>query len=92
VLEASGNQIAQEIVRTQWNRIASVMRAVLESGYAHTAWQEHEQILNALVDGDADRAEDLAREHAWRAASTLCEQLARTRPEDQAEDGGSAIP
>jgi DNA-binding GntR family transcriptional regulator len=86
VLEASGNQIAKEIFRAQWNRIAWVMRAVLESGYAHTAWHEHEQILDALVDGDADRAEDLAREHAWRAARMLCEQLARTAHEEQASD------
>jgi DNA-binding GntR family transcriptional regulator len=76
ILEASGNHVAQDILRPQWDRIAAVMQAVLQSGYAHRAWNEHEVLLDAILAGDADRAEALAREHAWGAADMLSDQLA----------------
>jgi DNA-binding GntR family transcriptional regulator len=85
ILEASGNRVAQEILRPQWDRIAAVMQAVLRSGYAQQAWAEHEALLEAILAGDADLAETLAREHAWGAADMLSDQLAASEHE-----GGTA--
>ena len=76
ILDASGNQVARDVLAAQWNRVGAVMRAVLESGYAHQAWQEHEAIIGAIAAGDAERAESLAREHAWGAAAMLGARLA----------------
>lgn len=77
--EASGNHIALEIGRKHWNRIAVVVRALLEGGYAQRAWAEHQTIADFIIAGDADQASELARLHAWRAADAACAQLAATR-------------
>ena len=53
------------------------MRAILDRGYAAQAWREHDAILAAILAGEADRAEELARLHAWQAADMLCGSLSR---------------
>jgi DNA-binding GntR family transcriptional regulator len=75
VLEASGNTIAREILDALWNRIALVVRAVLQSGYAEKAWHEHDAILEAIVSRDAERAGMLARAHAQAASEMLVSHL-----------------
>jgi DNA-binding GntR family transcriptional regulator len=68
------------------------MGAVLQIvGLRRPVWDEHEAILQAINCGDADRAEQLAREHCERAGHHIATQLTRhvrtrpARPVSQAE-------
>jgi DNA-binding GntR family transcriptional regulator len=85
ILKATGNQIALDVARAQWNRMGAVMRAVLDRGYAARAWDEHGAILEAILSGDAVLAEQRARLHAWHAADMLTSSL-----RDKTSEGGQA--
>jgi DNA-binding GntR family transcriptional regulator len=54
------------------------MGAVLQTaGLRHAVWDEHEAILQAINDGEAERAERLAREHCEHAGDHIAAQLTK---------------
>ncbi len=86
VYELSGNSLFGEMAAFHWQHIRRVMGAVLQSDarLGHV-WDEHAGILDAIVAGDATRAEGLARAHAANAARALAGELAR-------QENGTAPP
>ncbi|HXW31421.1 MAG TPA: GntR family transcriptional regulator [Xanthobacteraceae bacterium] len=83
VCELSGNRLIGEMTRPHWPYLRRIMGEVLRGneGMPRTVWDEHAAILDAIVDGDGDRAENLSREHVSRAADFI---IARLQSRDKA--------
>ncbi len=76
IYQASGNPLLIENSSLQWVHLRRVMGAVLQhSSGRSTIWDEHEAIVQAIHDGDPDRAAHLAEHHASLAGRTLVEHL-----------------
>lgn len=76
IYEASGNPLLIENASLQWVHLRRVMGAVLQhSSGRSTIWDEHEAIVQAIHDLDADRAAHLAEHHASLAGRNLVEHL-----------------
>jgi len=88
IYAASGNPLIAATVNYHWRHIRRAMGAVLQTaGLRRAVWDEHEAILQAINGGEADRAEQLAREHCEHAGDHIAAQLMRrvpTLPERQA--------
>lgn len=76
IYEMSGNPTIAPTADAHWNFLRRVMIAVvLHMKRGALVWQEHRQILNALVAGDAAMAQGLMAEHAFGADSALRREL-----------------
>lgn len=70
--ELSGNPLIAETAALHWQHIRRVMGSYLRRYRARQAlWDEHAQILEAVVRGDGVEAERLARHHAEAAIANL---------------------
>ena len=77
IYQASGNPMIAETTALHWQHIRRAMGAILRND-AHTrttVWDEHEAILDAIINGKAGIADNLARQHAERAAGHLATML-----------------
>lgn len=73
---ASGNPYIAEAAQRHWHPIRRAMGAVLKHlGAREGVWDEHEAILEAIAEGDADRAERLARGHGEHAGDVLARHI-----------------
>jgi DNA-binding GntR family transcriptional regulator len=78
IYAASGNPLIAETATHHWPHIRRAMGAVLQTvGLRRPVWDEHAAILQAINGGDADLAEQLAREHCARASDHIATQLTR---------------
>jgi DNA-binding GntR family transcriptional regulator len=86
IYRLSGNPHIAETCAPHWSYFRCVMGAVLLDGETPTdIWNQHESILDAIIDGDAVRAEQLSRHHISHASSTLKLNLrAQSDPEASA--------
>jgi DNA-binding GntR family transcriptional regulator len=76
VYEASGNPLVAETAARYWQHIGRAMGAALgPHGLGGSVWDEHEAILKAINDGDATRAEALARSHCETAGRIISTRL-----------------
>src|SRR4051794_38553130 len=73
----SGNTLIDETMAPHWPCLKRVMSEVLqkEAGMSQTVWDEHEEILAAVVEGRGVEAERLSREHISRAAAVFIHHL-----------------
>lgn len=72
----SGNPLIAEASEMHWSHLRRVMGEVLLHGETPAdIWDQHERILEAVIAGDATRAEALAREHISAASQTLTTRL-----------------
>ena len=72
IYRLSGNVHIAETCSPHWSYFRCVMGAVLLHGETPAdIWSQHKLILDAIVDGDAVRAEQLSRHHISHASSTL---------------------
>lgn len=68
----SGNTLVQESMERHWHHIRRVMHEVLrDARFRARVWDEHRQILDAVADGDGERAEALARAHVEESSQRL---------------------
>jgi len=74
--EAAGNPLLAETLHLYWNHLRRAMIAVLEPvATRERTWDEHEAILQAVLDGDARRAERLSLRHIRSAARRVTAPL-----------------
>lgn len=72
----SQNPLIAETSSSHWSYLRRVMGEVLLHGETPTEiWDQHEAILHAVIAGDAEQAERLARDHIYQAAQTLTVRL-----------------
>ena len=77
----SGNPLIAPAMAAHWTHAQRVMGEVLvKDEQPRDIWDQHAAILDAVVRGDATRAEALAREHIMQAAGYM---VARLRGERQ---------
>lgn len=76
VYELSGNQMVVETVSPHWAYLRRVMGEVLLMGMSTTdIWKQHEAIMQAIADGDADSARRLAQYHIELAGTKVLDKL-----------------
>jgi len=74
--EASGNPLLVDTLGLYWNHLRRAMIAVLEPVATRgQTWDEHDAILDAVLDGDARRAERLSLRHIRGAARRVIAPL-----------------
>lgn len=72
----SGNPLVTPAMETHWTQTQRVMGEVLmRDDKPRDIWDQHEALLDAMVAGDGERAEQLAREHILQAAEFMIERL-----------------
>lgn len=70
--ELSGNPIVAETAALHWHHVRRLMGGYLQHYRVRdSVWDEHEAILKAVMRGDAEQAEALARRHADGAAANF---------------------
>lgn len=74
-----GNPEVARTVTEQWPQFMRSMAVVLsEPDHKPVIWDEHAAILEAVLAGDAARAESLATDHAIRAGNETRERIGRS--------------
>lgn len=72
----SGNPLLAEVSMPHWTYLRRAMGEVLVHGDTSTGiWDEHEAILAAVIEGQPQVAERLAREHVSHASTALTSQM-----------------
>ena len=71
----SGNPLIGEICTPHWSYLRRVMAEVLRGETPDEIWDQHEAILNAIVQGDSAKAERIARHHISHASDVLAGRL-----------------
>lgn len=80
--ELSGNPVMGETAAPHWHHIRRVMGSYLSRYRARdSVWDEHQEILDAVIAGDAAKAEAAARHHADRALANLIPLLNSEEPQ-----------
>jgi len=74
--DLSGNPLIADTADLHWHHIRRVMGSVLREGSLEEIWHEHADILSAVLAGDAERAERLARRHTDNASRSFAAHLA----------------
>ncbi|HZG20153.1 MAG TPA: GntR family transcriptional regulator [Herbaspirillum sp.] len=78
---SSGNPVIAETTALHWHHIRRAMGAILAGDVRshRTVWDEHEAILQAVLDGQPALSDKLARQHAEGAAEHLARALGEAR-------------
>lgn len=71
----SGNPLIGDICTPHWSYLRRVMAEVLRGETPDEIWDQHEAILNAIIEGEAARAERIARHHIAHASDVLAGRL-----------------
>jgi DNA-binding GntR family transcriptional regulator len=72
VYDMSGNKLFTDTMGQLWNHLRRAMREVLrQRDYRRQIWAEHEQILRAIAEHNAEGAAALARAHLANAAVSV---------------------
>ena len=78
VYEASGNPLIAPTAELHWRFLRRVMSDVVRRAqHPVEIWDQHEGIVAAIADGDAETASRLAEAHVKRAAERLTAAMER---------------
>jgi len=70
------NSLIAPMMQAQWTCTQRVMgEAMMNPASARNIWDEHETMLRAVIAGDGDRADELARQHIIDAAAIVVDRL-----------------
>ncbi|ETX05465.1 MAG: GntR family transcriptional regulator [Candidatus Entotheonella gemina] len=76
IYSLSENPLVAPTMETHWTYTHRVMGEVLmRDEQPQAIWNQHESMLEAIASGDAQQAEDLARQHISQAANLMVERL-----------------
>lgn len=81
IYDLSENPLISATMDTHWTTIQRVMGEVLHSDERpRDIWKQHEIIVEAIAAGDADKAEEVTKEHITLAAGYMIERLRLNQP------------
>lgn len=76
IQELARNPLIAPIMDAQWTCTQRVMgEALLSNGSSRDIWVQHEEMLQAVMDGDGDLADALARRHIVEAPAVVIDRL-----------------
>ena len=79
VYALSDNPLIAPAMETHWTNTQRVMGEVLlRDEHPRVIWDQHEALLDAVVAGDAKKAEKLARQHIEQAADFMIKRLSKS--------------
>ena len=88
IYEYSGNPLIARAAEPHWRQLRRVMGEVLRRAEPpDVIWRQHQDILDAVVAGDAARAEQQALAHVERAAQGLASALGAEAGDARREPG-----
>lgn len=93
ISKLSGNDLIGETINPHWPYVRRVMAEMLQENEAmpQRMWDDHADILAAIIEGNVDEAERLSREHLSRAATVFVERLqARQNASERLRQGLSS--
>jgi DNA-binding GntR family transcriptional regulator len=85
IYDLCGNPIIAETAALHWHHIRRLIGGYLQHYPMRNVWDEHQAILDAVMSGDAAKAEAAARHHADNAAAKFTALL---QTQDQAGTAG----
>lgn len=75
----TGNPIILSTMQMHWQHMRRSIGLVIQKGVAaHTSWEEHERIIDAMMRGDVDGAVAEMQDHIARAQLITTERLRET--------------
>ncbi len=84
VYELSGNQMIVETVAPNWTYLRRVIGEALTNGVsASEVWKQHEEIMQAIADGDIEKAKQLTYRHIELAGTKVIEKLSEEASDDK---------
>lgn len=79
IYELSENPFIAPAMEAQWTSTQRIMGEVLmRDEQPRNIWGQHEAMLEAIVAGDAQKAEELGRQHISQAADFMIQRLAES--------------
>ena len=91
--ELSRNPLIAPLMAAQWAYTQRVMGEVLmRDGTPQEIWAQHDAMMIAVMDGDGDAAEQLAREHIRRSAAIVVARLQGEAPARLAHAANNGTP
>lgn len=76
IYELSGNPLIKPTMEAQWTYTQRVMGEVLmRDEQPRDIWDQHDAMLEAVMAGDAAKAEQMARQHVTQAAQVMIARL-----------------
>ncbi|WP_448192252.1 GntR family transcriptional regulator [Azospirillum sp. sgz301742] len=80
IYAGSGNQYLEEMTRSLRNRVSPYRRIQLRHpGRMRSSWEEHDAIVRAIADGDADAAREITKRHIAIQGDTFTDFMALLR-------------
>lgn len=74
------NALIAPMMQAQWTCTQRVMGEALQhAGPERDIWAQHETMLEAVIEGDGDQADELARQHIIDAGAVVIERLQAAR-------------
>jgi DNA-binding GntR family transcriptional regulator len=84
IYEAAGNPLLMQAAERHWNHIRRIMGVTLsQAGARHSVWDEHEKMLELIVSGRPDAAQQQALLHCEKAGESLVARLGAGHGEDR---------
>ena len=76
IYDLAGNPLVAPVMTTHWTYTQRVMGEVLmRDEKPRDIWNQHSEILDAIISGNAARAESLARKHITQASDFMVARL-----------------
>ena len=76
IYDWSGNETITTTMNNNWHHIRRAMSVVVRQGVsAQKSWQEHQEIIDALMDDDVESAENSMRRHIEQAQHSIASIL-----------------
>ena len=88
IYSLSENPLIAPSMEVQWTNTQRVMGEVLmRDETPRDIWDQHEALLEAVMAGDAETAETMARDHITQAADFMIQRLGSEEPDPQPAEG-----
>ena len=90
--ELSGNHLIGETAQPHWLHLRRIMGEVLlREKKPRRIWDQHQEILDAIIRRDASEAEQLAKVHITKAAGVFIATLEKLRAETDGKSESAAV-
>lgn len=94
IYQAAGNPLLLQAAERHWNHVRRIMGVTLShAGARHAVWDEHEKMLELIVSGRPDAAQQQALLHCEKAGESLVAKLSDandTHPDKEADSVSGA--